>query len=408
MYLRRESAQDRVASLLETIESIDQMHNYVEQQYSLPLLGEPITKLPDHQVFALLLEKWRKLVQAQLNELRGKAELQAELQTKDVRNEEQVGIWLNVKNIGRGLASAIKITLLRDEDNEHFDVVGSNTFETEAILPQEETTAEFILKPRCSVLSLKFEIAYDDADNTMQFELFEACLELQESSQEFRYIPNPYSTGTPTHDSKMFYGREKDMAFLVDNLMRDAKSVIVLYGQRRSGKTTMLLQLINTSILGDHIPVLLDMQRISYLISVDTFLHRISYYITQALRKKNILFVSHPEANRFKEDPTHTFDMFLDQVEEQLDKRKLILLIDEFEVLEDQVIKGKLQSEIFDYLRNIVQYRQNINFLFSGTHKITEYTRWYRSIFFNIAIHHRLSRLSQQGAEDLIQKPVEG
>ena len=70
--------------------------------------------------------------------------------------------------------------------------------------------------------------------------------------------------------------------------------------------------------------------------------------------------------------------------------------------------KGRLQSEIFDFLRDIVQHRQNINFLFAGTHKITEYTRWYRSVFFNIAIHHRLSKLSQQGAEDLIQKPVEG
>lgn len=405
MYLRREGAQDRLASLLETIEAIDQMHIYVELQYSLPLLGEPITKLPDHQVFVLLLEKWKRLVQAQLNKLRGKAELKGELQTKDARKEEQVGIWLIVKNIGSGLASAIKITLLHDE---HFDVVGSNTFETEAILPQEETTAEFILKPRCTMLSLKFDIAYDDADNTMQFEQFEDCLELRESHQEFRYIPNLYSTGTPTQDSKMFYGREKDMAFLKDNLTREVKSVIVLYGQRRSGKTTVLLQLINTPILGEYIPVLVDLQRISYLIAIDTFLHRMAYYIMQAMRKKNIISIYTPELNSFKEDPIHTFDVFLDQVEEQLAGRKLILLIDEFEVLEDQVTKGKLQSEIFDYLRDIVQHRQKINFLFSGTHKITEYTRWYRSVFFNIAIHHQLSKLSEQGAEDLIQKPVEG
>ena len=83
-------------------------------------------------------------------------------------------------------------------------------------------------------------------------------------------------------------------------------------------------------------------------------------------------------------------------------------MIDEFEVLEEQVTKGQLQSEIFEYLRDIVQHRQNINFLFSGTHKITEYTKWYRSVFFNIAIHYRLSRLTAKGAEDLIQKPVAG
>src|SRR5207244_7299125 len=110
----------------------------------------------------------------------------------------------------------------------------------------------------------------------------------------------------------------------------------------------------------------------------------------------------------FKVDPIYTFDVFLDQIEERLAGRKLILLIDEFEVLEEQVTKGQLQSEIFEYLRDIVQHRQSINFLFSGTHKITEYTKWYRSVFFHIAIHYRLSRLSSEAAEDLIKILVEG
>lgn len=408
LYSWREGTQDRLASLLEAVEAVDQVYEYVEQQYSLHLLKEPLTRLPDHQILVLLLKKWKRLIQSQLNALRGKAELKAELQTKNARSEEQISLWLTVKNTGSGLASTVKVTFLHDEDYGQFDMVGSNTFETDMILPHEEVTAEFTLRPRCSVLNLKFDIAYDDASNTIQFEQFEDCLVLREVEQDFSYIPNPYSTGTPTQDSKMFYGREKAMAFLKDNLTREAKSVIVLYGQRRFGKTTVLLQLVNTPLLGEHIPVLIDLQRISYIISIDTLLHRIAYYIVQAMKKKNILLPYTPEMSNFKADPTHTFDLFLDQVEELLAERKLILLIDEFEVLEDQVTKGKLQSEIFDYLRDIVQYRKNINFLFSGTHKITEYTRWYRSVFFNIAIHHQISRLSQQGAEDLIMKPVEG
>ncbi|HLX40182.1 MAG TPA: hypothetical protein VKR42_06595, partial [Ktedonobacteraceae bacterium] len=87
---------------------------------------------------------------------------------------------------------------------------------------------------------------------------------------------------------------------------------------------------------------------------------------------------------------------------------KLILLIDEFEVLEEQVNMKKLKPEIFEYLRDIVQHRPGINFLFAGTHKITEHTKWYRSVFFNIALHHQLLRLSTEGAEALIQRPVEG
>ncbi|HLI08514.1 MAG TPA: PQQ-binding-like beta-propeller repeat protein [Ktedonobacteraceae bacterium] len=409
MYLWREGVQDQQASLQETLTTIEQMRKFIDQQYTHTILGEPIAALPDHHAFLFLLDRWSKLVQEKLDELRGTADLQVELQTKDTHYDNQIGIWLNVKNAGRGVATAIRITLLRERDNQHFHVVGNNCVDVDALLPQEEITVEFTIEPHCMQITLKFDIAYDDTGNTPQVESFEDCLTLRETYREFHYIPNFYSTGTPTPDSRMFYGRDKDMAFLQDNLTRAARSVIVLYGQRRSGKTTILLQLANNpSILGEHIPVLIDMQRISYIMSIDTLLHRMAYFIGQAMRKRSIPFGDLPALENFKADPTHAFDLFLDVIEEQLGDRKLILMIDEFEVLEDLVDKGKLQPEIFDYLRDIVQHRQYINFLFSGTHKITEYTRRYRSVFFNTALHHKLSRLTLQAAEGLIQKPVEG
>jgi outer membrane protein assembly factor BamB/archaellum biogenesis ATPase FlaH len=404
LYLQRESIEDRLTGLLETIEAIDAVQIYVRQQYSIRLMGESMTKLPDHQVFRILLAKWRKVVQTQLNELRGKAELKVELQTRDVRNEEQIGILLTIKNTGRSSATEVKIALLH---NEYYEVVGNNSFDTEVILPGRETIAEFILKPHNITLSLRFEIVYNNADKTTTIEKFEDCLELRECSQEFRHIPNPYSTGTPTHDSSMFYGRERDIAFLKDNLTRDVKSVVVLYGQRRSGKTTLLVQLINSSIPGEHIPVLIDMQRVSYHITIENFLRRVAYSIAQALKRKNLLITT-PDSQDFQIDPIQAFDVFLDQLEEKLVRRRLILLIDEFEILEEHVTRGNLQPEIFEYLRDIVQHRRTVNFLFAGTHKITEYTKWYRSVFFNIALHYRLSQLDEQGAEDLIQKPVAG
>jgi outer membrane protein assembly factor BamB len=404
MYSKRESVQDRLDSLLEATEAIDEMLTYLAQKFAIQLMGEPISRLPNQQVFLLLLDNWRKLVLAQLNELRGKPELKAELQTKDVPNEEQVGIWLTVKNTGRNLASAVKITLLHTED---FEIVKDKTHVKEIILPQEETIVEFTLRPHCRVLDLEFEIASDDVDGKTRIETFKERLELTESNQEFRYIPNPYSTGTPTHDSKMFYGREKEMDFLRDNLIRSARSVLVLYGQRRSGKTTMLLQLSNSPDLEDHIPVLIDLQGISYYMTVDTFLYEVALAIAEAMERKNISIYSPILAN-FAANPFHTFNLFLSEAEKRLAGKKLILLIDEFEVLEEQVAKEKLRPEIFEYLRDVVQYRRSISFLFSGTHKITEHTKWYRSVFFQIALHYRLSHLSPEGAEDLIKKPVEG
>jgi hypothetical protein len=55
-----------------------------------------------------------------------------------------------------------------------------------------------------------------------------------------------------------------------------------------------------------------------------------------------------------------------------------------------------------------MQHRQSLNFVLSGTHEMGQLTRGYWSVFFNIAHHHRLSRLAPQDAYDLITRPVAG
>lgn len=403
IYLKRSSVHDRLSSLLETITTIEKMNMFVAQQYSTYILGD-ITKLADHTLFMLLLKKWHGMVMEQLNKLRGKAEVKAELQTKYTRYEDQVVVSFTISNSGRSSATNLKTTLLHSEN---FDVLGTNSFEVEALPPQEETTREFIIKPHAPALDLRLEVVYNDVQGSPRVEVFGDRLELSDARQKFRFIPNLYSTGTPTHDSRMFYGREADMAFLKDNLGRDAKTVIVLYGQRRSGKTTLLLQLINAFAHHEPIPVLIDMQRISYDITINSFLYNVALFIAQAMQKKEIP-VCQPQVADFDAQPTMAFDAFLDSIEAQISRQKLILMVDEFEILEEYVVNGTLKPAVFEYLRDILQHRRNINFLFSGTHKINEYTRWYRSVFFNIARHHRLTRLSPQAAEDLIQKPVAG
>ena len=401
-YLKREAEHDRLTILLEANAALEKAGKFLEHQYAQAVLNEPLTRLPDHAVFVLILHRWREIVQTELSMLRGRVELEMELLGKFTRYEDQVAIWLRIRNKGSSAANTVKITLLHGES---YEIAGRHFVEADIILPREETIAEFILKPRDALLDLVFEITYDDAEETMKMEKFGDRLELRASNEEFVYIPNPYSTGTPTQDKKMFFGRGEAMKFLQDHLAREARSVVVLYGQRRSGKTTLLLQLINMFADEKHVAVLVDLQRLAYNMSIQTLLYKMAWYIFQAMRRKNIQ-VCQPDEGNFQKDATHAFDLFLDSIEEYLTDGKLILMIDEFEVLEDQVVKGRIKPEVFEYLRDIVQHRQHINFLFAGTHQIAKYTKWYRSIFFNIARHYQLSKLNPQEADDLIQQPI--
>ncbi|HLL79147.1 MAG TPA: ATP-binding protein, partial [Ktedonobacteraceae bacterium] len=405
IYLRREGVQDRLNSLLNATKAIEKMEQFLEKQYSNKLMGISIENLPDRFVFKLLLARWQRLVNEQINELRGKAKIEARLQENQARFDDVVAIWLHVCNAGNSSADELKITLL---DGSGFTAIGRKTAERETLIPDDDATFEFILKPEKSLLDLHFEIVYSDGENAQKIEEVTDQLELSESYRDYAYVANPYSTGTPMHDREMFYGREKDMAYLQDNLTRKPKTVIVLFGQRRSGKTTVLLQLIKNNAFGENVPVLIDLQAVSYNMSIQSFLYRVATnFIYKAMKERN-LAVCEPKLEDYQHDPMMAFDRFLDSVEERLEGRKLIWLVDEFEVLEDQVDKGKLEPEIFQYLRNIVQHRQSINILFSGTHQITEYTRLYHSVFFNIADHYRLSKISPEGAVLLITKPVEG
>ena len=415
-YLKREGVQDRLNSMLDATNAIGKIEEFLEKQYSKKLQDMPISNLPDHYIFKLILTRWRRQVDEQINELRGKARIEATLQENQARFDDRVGLWLYVRNTGSSSADELKITLL---EGSGFTVIGQRTFMRETMFPGEDATFEFIIKPEKSLLDLRFEITYNDeiiysdeivyGDGEKPKKVVHVAdqLELIESYREYVYVPNPYSTGTPMHDQEMFYGREKDMHYLQDNLIRKRKTVVVLYGQRRTGKTTVLLQLINTNAFGKHVPVLIDLQAISYNMSIQSFLHRVANFIYKAMKERDLV-ICEPKIEDFHNDPMLGFDRFLDTVEERMEGRKLIWLVDEFEVLEDQVDKRKLEPEIFQYLRNIVQHRQSINILFSGTHQITEYTRLYHSVFFNIADHYQLSKISPEGAVALITKPVEG
>lgn len=406
IYMKRVSVDDRLASLLDARKAIEEALRFEEHEYSGLLVGQSITRLPDHRLFTLLLQRWHILVTTQFTELRGKAELHVELQTRSVRNEEHVGLRLLLKNAGRGSAETIKLTLLHKEDD-RFEIVGNRSIEIETMLPQEARPVYFTLTPCASYLDLTFEVIYNDAEKELKKSLFTERLELLDISlpQEVRYIHNPYSTGTPIQE--MFFGRDEDVNALRNNLARSAaQTVLLLYGQRRTGKTTLLLHLSNTSALDEHIPVFVDMQRESYEISAGKFLYHLAFYIFQALAKQGYS-LPQPEQDDFTRDPTFAFDIFLSEVEVRQMDRKLIILIDEFEVLEEQIKKGRIKAELLEYLRSTMQYHHSINFLLAGTHKIDQLTEKNWSVFFNLARHYRLSRLSAAGAEDLIVKPVE-
>src|SRR4026207_987845 len=78
----------------------------------------------------------------------------------------------------------------------------------------------------------------------------------------FRMRPvNPYIVGNPIKDQSVFFGRQDIFRDVLQVLRQPGSNAIVLYGQRRIGKTSVLLQLEKQLRQeGEFTPVYFDLQ----------------------------------------------------------------------------------------------------------------------------------------------------
>jgi hypothetical protein len=220
------------------------------------------------------------------------------------------------------------------------------------------------------------------------------------------FVVNPYIAGSPIKDSAMFFGREDVYAWIRQHLRgKYQDNVIVLYGERRSGKTSVLYQM--KERLGDerYVPVLLDLQGME-LEGMDGFLWGVARKIVLRLRgMKEMRPLDRPVRRDFEDNPRDYFEtVFLPPIISRLGERRLLLMFDEANRLEEKVLSKDLSADVFDYLRSLIQHLSQVEFIFSIGNRVEETGA--SSQLFNLAVYRKISFLDQDFAEDLISRPI--
>ncbi|HVU66105.1 MAG TPA: FG-GAP-like repeat-containing protein [Ktedonobacteraceae bacterium] len=401
IYLRRDGLGERISSLLDAEQAIDQLTTEMSAVYH----PDCPDSFPDLVILKLLLQRWRHMVHTELSLIRGRADLRPELGAQRMVYEETIVVPLRIQNIGRSPADNVLVVLLPAQD-ESFTIEGPAQQRFATISASSPITAEFTLKPRQNSFRLAFHITYDDAEGKGKKRSFGERLDLVARPRRVVQLHNPYYTGTAVQKLSMFYGREQEISLLQqDFVYSSAPAVVVLYGQRRSGKSSLIYKLLLSNLLDPHIPVRIDMQHETLNFSVEKFLRNVAYAVHKQICQRGYT-QPFPDLAIFKEDAVFAFDRFLDDVEAWLDERKLVLLIDEFEVLDEKAVSDQIDHHLFDHLRSLVQERQCMHLLLAGTHKLQDLTSAYWSIFFNLAIHRRISKLTPEAARQLICEPM--
>lgn len=221
-------------------------------------------------------------------------------------------------------------------------------------------------------------------------------------------IPNPYTYGQPL-DRKYHpaFAERLDVLQPIEQLLQQHLCPpLLLYGQRRIGKTTLLMNM-NTMLPSNFIMLFVDFQGpICTSLDHAGFFHNLGRALLQSAEHYPDLKLPPLDKQTLMDDPVAGFDEWLYQVEKAAADKIFLLAMDEFVTIDDNCFETKrLEPEaILGMFRHIIQHRPRIRLLFAGTHTFAELEQW-ASYFINAKTVH-MSYLSDQEAHRLIEEPV--
>lgn len=249
------------------------------------------------------------------------------------------------------------------------------------------------------------------------------------SQEEFTPIENPYAPiadgGPVPLDSKMFYGRETEIENIVDAIIKSPSKQIIIYGQKRSGKSSVMLHL-KQSLLhtGKTFCVFFSLGEIINNLNEASFYYKIVSSIKQELEflesdgVEDLPPFEIPSPKVFKEEdeenPLNTFTKYMIKFKlsckqtKGWENKNLVVMIDEFTYLYTEIKKGNISPSIMKQWKAITQNeRAQFSVVLVGQDVVPSFKKEdYARNAFGVIQDMRLTYLKDQPARALIETPI--
>ncbi|NEO40987.1 MAG: ABC transporter substrate-binding protein [Moorea sp. SIOASIH] len=218
--------------------------------------------------------------------------------------------------------------------------------------------------------------------------------------------PNPYIIGSLIDDPDKFFGRESLFRFIEDNLRQRVK-VILLHGQRRIGKSSVLEQIPNKVANDQFVFVNFDLH--SY---INKPLSRILYDLAQDISDQLVDdfdlapdYLTPPSEQELVTDQAIFSNQFLPKVYRELNDKNLVLLLDEFDVLTDHNIPSA-EPNFFPYLADLIKQHKQLFVIAVVGRNLDDLPTLLK--VFGSPPYQQIGFLSDISTKRLITKPAEG
>jgi hypothetical protein len=230
---------------------------------------------------------------------------------------------------------------------------------------------------------------------------------LEEAALDSAEIPQVYVAGpalNPESSSSRFKGR-LDVFREIESLARSSQPpVLLLYGGRRTGKTSAL-KFLPQKVGSELVPLSIDLQGAAMTTTLSGLAEFIADEIVEAARRNRNLQLPALDRESLNIDPFMALQKWFLHIEKIAPGKRFLLCMDEFERLEEVVRNSGSRSPL-NFLRYILQNRDNWILLFSGSHTLDELNPYWNDYLINTQ-SLRMTYLQESEARDLIRNPID-
>ena len=248
------------------------------------------------------------------------------------------------------------------------------------------------------------------------------------SPKDYKPIENPYAPiadgGPVPLDSPMFFGREDFIASIVDAIIKSQSKQIIIYGQKRCGKSSVMLHLKEKlEFTGKTFCVLFSLGDIIQNLSEASFYHKILSSIQDELENlefegKNVPDIVFPNATDFKnediDNPLNTFTKYMTRFKRACkatkgwEEKNLVVMIDEFTYLYTEIKKEHVSPSIMKQWKAVTQNdKTQFSVVLVGQDVVPSFKKEdYARNAFGVIQDIRLTYLQEEPARELIEKPI--
>lgn len=243
---------------------------------------------------------------------------------------------------------------------------------------------------------------------------------------------NPYVTGSPLQPrqgQRVFYGREE----LIGKITRQIAThgnVVLLEGNRRTGKTSILKHLEGPNVISGWLAVYSSLQGAegsSQVVGVPTVevFREISRSMATALTKLGIE-VPLPDGRSIAagksalgmaracregisiESPFADFRDYLEQVLAALEPLGLglVLMLDEFDKLQEGIDNGVTSPQVPENFRFLIQSYSKFSAILTGSRRLKRLREEYWSALYGIGASIPVTALDEMSARKVVTEPV--